>query len=127
MAKELRYSISGDPRDFNRAIKSVDRSLDATGRNASKFGSVLSSTFRGVGRSAGYLGAAIGAGVVYEAKRAVVAFQESNKVAEQTQAVLKSTGGVANVTAREVRPLPLRSAARRASMTRRWRRRRTCC
>src|SRR4051812_11196187 len=102
MAKELRYSITGDTRDFNRALSSADRKLAQSETHAKRFGSSLASTFRNVGHAAGFVGAAIGAGVVVEAKRAVTAFQESNKVARQTQAVLKSTGGAAKVTAREV-------------------------
>ena len=102
MAKELRYTVTGDARDFNRTLQSIDRRLAASEHAAGRFGRGLASTFRGVATSAGYAGVAIAGGLVYEGKRAVVAFQESNKVARQTQAVLKSTGGAANVSAKEI-------------------------
>jgi acid phosphatase family membrane protein YuiD len=101
-SRELTYKVTGDVRDFKRAFGTVDKQLDTSGKRAHRFGSTLASTFKSVGGAAGVAGAAIAGGIVLETKRAVEAFQESNKVAKQTQAVLKSTGGVANVTAREV-------------------------
>jgi acid phosphatase family membrane protein YuiD len=101
-SRELSYKVTGDVRDFHRALQSVDRQLDTSEKRAHHFGSGLASAFKGVGSAAGLAGAAIAGGLVLEAKRSVVAFQESNKVAKQTQAVLKSTGGAANVTAKEI-------------------------
>jgi phage-related minor tail protein len=100
--RRLEYTITGDARDFNKTLRSIDQRLATSEKNAHGFARGLSSAFGSVGHAAGLAGAAIGAGLVVEATRSIKAFQESNKVARQTQAVLKSTGGAANVTAKEI-------------------------
>jgi phage-related minor tail protein len=80
--RELNYKVTGDVRDFKRAFQGVDKQLASSGKNASRFGSHLSSAFKGVGSAATVAGAAIAGGVVVETTRAVKAFQESNKVAK---------------------------------------------
>jgi phage-related minor tail protein len=100
--RKLEYTITGDARDFQKALRTVDRGLATSEKNAHSFSRGVASALGSVGHAAGLAGAAIGAGLVLEVKSAVTQFQESNKVARQTQAVLKSTGGAANVTAKEV-------------------------
>jgi hypothetical protein len=79
----------GDAGD--RTARSFDRSNRSSGRM--RRGLVLL-------KSAAATGAImLGGGLVFAANDAVAAFEESRQVVGQTNAVLKSTGGVANVTA----------------------------
>jgi hypothetical protein len=125
--RRLEYTITGDARDFNKTLRSIDQRLATSEKNAHGFARGLSSAFGSVGHAAGLAGAAIGAGLVVEATRSIKAFQESNKVARQTQAVLKSTGGAANVTARRSATSRPRCLARPASTMRSSSRAKTCC
>jgi hypothetical protein len=100
--RKLEYTITGDARDFQKALRTVDRGLATSEKNAHSFSRGVASALGTVGHAAGLAGAAIGAGLVLEVKSAVRQFQESNKVARQTEAVLRSTGGAANVTAKQV-------------------------
>lgn len=56
-------------------------------------------------KGAAIAGLAIGAGLVVEAKRAIQAFTVTEKVGKQTNAVLRSTGREANVSAKHVAEL----------------------
>lgn len=94
MARKIEVEIVGDADSFHRAIGK------ATG-STSKLGSVLGGAFRVGAVAAG--GALLGVG--YALKRGIDDFNESQKVAAQLQAVLKSTGGAANVTAKHVNNL----------------------
>jgi Flp pilus assembly pilin Flp len=80
--------LTADTRDFDRAM---DRSEKGMGR----FGSAVKLGAIGAG-------AAIGVSLYKAAKIGFGEFAEGQRVAAQTGAVLKSTGGVANVTAKEV-------------------------
>jgi hypothetical protein len=55
-----------------------------------------------VGGTAAYAGAALTGGLVVGLKRSYDAFDESRQIAADTRAVIKSTGGVANVTADDI-------------------------
>jgi hypothetical protein len=81
----LQAVLSADTSDFDKAM----------GRSESRMSSVAKTAGK-----AGLAGAIIGLG--YAAKVGFSEFMEAEKVTAQTNAVLKSTGGVANVTAKEV-------------------------
>src|SRR5262245_64452905 len=69
---------------------------------AGRFSGALKSVAKTGALAAGAAG--VGA-LIYTLKTGISEWQQSQKVAAQTQAVLKSTGGVANVTAKEVSDL----------------------
>lgn len=96
-AREL-DSVSARLGTMGRRGKVAAAGLNATGRASRSAAGGL----RVAGRAALYGGAAIGGVLVYEVKRSTDAWQESRKVAAQTGAVIRSTGGVANVTAGHV-------------------------
>lgn len=80
----LEAILSADTRDF-------DQSMDRSQGKMSK-----------VGKAAGVAGLAIAAGLGVAAKIGFDEMMQGEKVTAQTNAVLKSTGGVANVTAKEI-------------------------
>ena len=82
-------------RKFNRDIGTVDKVSKRT-RGA----------FSGIARGAGIATGAIGvAGLAGAARSAFLEMSESAKVTAQTNAVIKSTGGAANVSAKQVERL----------------------
>src|SRR3972149_4400815 len=89
--RRIQLEIVGDSR-------SVERAFGRAHRAGSKFGSAM----RGIGKiaAAGIAGAFVGAALALRAGFSELA--ESQKVAAQTRAVLKSTGAVANVSAKGV-------------------------
>jgi acid phosphatase family membrane protein YuiD len=95
-------------REAGSSAKSIDRiggSTRVTGRHfdeTSKKSERARRGFRALGTAAKYGALAIGAGLVVEAKRSVLAFDESRRVTADTAAVIKSTGGVANVTSGQI-------------------------
>jgi phage-related minor tail protein len=91
-SRTLRVEIVGDASSLNRAFG------DAT-KHSSKFGSALGSMAK-----VGFLAAgAAGVGAVFATLKAGIGeWTESTKVAAQTEAVLKSTGATAGVTAKHV-------------------------
>jgi hypothetical protein len=91
VAKKIEVQIVGDADSLHRALSKVQGST-------SKFGSVLGGAFKVGAVAAG--GALLGLG--YAAKRGIDEFNQSQAVAAQLAAVLKSTGGAANVTAKHV-------------------------
>lgn len=89
--RKLQVEIIGDASNFQRAL-----------RDASQSSSRLGSSLRSLGKVA-----AVGVGGAFAAMAVVVKkgfdeISDSQKVAAQTAAVLKSTGGIANVTAKHV-------------------------
>lgn len=91
--------------DFGTGYIDVQPQIDKAGAEASMkkdLGSSLSSA----GKKMTSVGASMTAGltlpIVAFGKSAVSAFQESSAVAADTRAVLKSTGGVAGVTAKQI-------------------------
>lgn len=83
--------ITGDSKGLKDALGDSDSHLD-------RFGGKMGGVAKGVGTAFAGMGvAAFGFGVA-----SVKAFMEAEQVAAQTGAVLKSTGGIANVTAKDV-------------------------
>ena len=82
-------------RDLQKGVKDAERSTKG-------FGSKLKT----LGKTGALAAGAAGVGAfVYTLKTGISEFQESQKVAAQTNAVIKSTGGAAKVTAKEVSEL----------------------
>jgi hypothetical protein len=98
VARDVRVAILGDSRDFTRAVKQAQGDVD---RLNGKFRSVGGGIAR-FGKAAAIGIGAIGVGAVALGKSFVDAAVESQKVTKQTEAVIKSMGGVANVTAKQV-------------------------
>src|SRR6266542_2581209 len=85
----LQAILSADTRDFNRGMDQSDRKAEGF---ASKLG--------GVAKAGVFAAGAAGVGaLVYTLKTGIGEWQQSQLVAAQTEAVLKSTGGSAHVTA----------------------------
>jgi hypothetical protein len=80
-------------------IRGLDADLDRTGKRGSKSLGLLKGAAAGLGAVAGF--AALGGGVRF----AVGEFEEARKVGALTNQVIKSTGGVANVSAKQVETL----------------------
>jgi hypothetical protein len=99
--RSLNVVITGDPRGLERATKRASGSLDKLGKDTTLHARVTSKGFAGIGLAARGMAAGVTAGVA-GVGFLVKQFEDSNKVARQTQAVLKSTGGAANVTAKQV-------------------------
>ena len=82
-------------------LKAVITAEDKASSTISKVGGAFTSLAK-----VGIAGAVAGvAALTYELKKSVDAFSESQNVTRQTEAVLKSTGGVAGVTAQRVSEL----------------------
>jgi hypothetical protein len=92
MARKLEVEIIGDSSSLSRAFKDA-------GGSAAGFGSTLGRVAKGAALAVGAAG--IG-GLAIALKVGISEWKESTLVAAQTGAVLKSTGGIANVTAKDV-------------------------
>jgi hypothetical protein len=90
-SRKLQVEIVGDS-------SSLERAFGRSSRAGSTFGSVMGRSVRGAAIAVGAAFAGMGAVVAAGVKE----ISDSQKVAAQTAAVLKSTGGSANVTAREI-------------------------
>ena len=97
-SRELKVNIIGDSRSLERALRN-------SGDAASTFGSKMGKMAKVVGLAALGAGAAVTAGFVYTLKRGFDELAESQKVMAQTEAGIKSTGGAAKVTAKDVESL----------------------
>lgn len=92
--RTLKVTILGDASSAKRAFASIESGTSRTSRAFGAMGRVLKT------------GAiAAGAGLVAVGGIAIKAALEAEKVGAQTKAVLKSTGGAANVTAKQVAAL----------------------
>jgi len=103
-SRELKVVISGDASDLNRSLNRAGKGLDKFGKQTTMSGRLSSRGFSRVGLAASGAVAGVGAlaaGGAYLVKQ----FEESQKVTKQTQAVLKSTGGAANLSAKAVASL----------------------
>ena len=89
--RELKVIISGDSSSLNKAFKSAGRSSSKLGGSLKTLGKVAA-----VGVGAAFAGLAVALKAGFDE------LAESQKVIAQTGAVLKSTAGIANVTAKEV-------------------------
>ena len=88
-----------------RAVRGLGRAHRSAARDArlmNAAGRGVIGGLRGLGTGALYAGAAIGGGLIYEAKRSVSAFEEQRQILETTEARLKSTGGAAGVAERDI-------------------------
>ena len=98
MGRDLRVTITGDDRSLRRALGNAGKSADSFGSKMQRMGAV-------VAKASLFAGAAVAGGFVYTLKRGFDELAESQKVLAQTNATIKSTGGVANVTAKDVTAL----------------------
>lgn len=90
--RKLIVEIIGDDRSLQRALGRSERATSG-----------FSGTLKSLGKTAGLAAGVAGLGAIaYSLRAGIGEWQESTKVAAQTQAVLKSTGGAANITARQV-------------------------
>jgi hypothetical protein len=96
MARKLIVEIVGDTSKLEKAFKTA-------GRDAEGFAHKTQSLGSRVAKAGLFAGAAAGLGALTVATKAGVSeFLDSQKVAAQTAAVLKSTGGAAGVTAKQI-------------------------
>ena len=104
MARRAQSSrSSATRRSLERAFKKSSKSANTFGRSMEKTQTKTKRAFGGIGRMATFAAGAIGtAGLIGVARSAFAEFSEAQKVAAQTAAALKSTGGAANVTAKEI-------------------------
>lgn len=91
MAKAVTVVFAGDTSKLQRALGDAET-------HTNRWGSALKSLALGVG----VVGVAAGALAIKIGKDSVQAFLDQEKVVAQTNAAIKSTGGVANVTAEEI-------------------------
>jgi hypothetical protein len=96
VARKLIVEIVGDSEKLEKAFRKAGHDTETFGRKTQSMGSRLAKAglFAGAAAGVGALGVAVKAGVGE--------FMDSQKVAAQTAAVLKSTGGAANVTAKQI-------------------------
>lgn len=98
-ATDLRFNILGDKRSLDRALKGAAKDVQSFKSKFGKIGGIAAGVFGGGAALAGLskLTGQLGS-VVAEAR-------EAARVTRLTDAVIKSTGGSANVTARQVASL----------------------
>lgn len=84
---------------LDKDLNKVDKSMQQTEKRSSRLGSSLKSGLK-VGAAAA--GTALAGGLAYGLKQSIVEAREAGKVTRQTEAVIRSTGGAANVTAKEL-------------------------
>jgi hypothetical protein len=99
MASKIEVTIVGDASKLSSAFKQAGASADAFG---SSVGGKLSSGLVAVGKAAIVAGAALGAGFAVTLKVGARSLIEHEKALAQTMAALKSTGGAAGVTAKDI-------------------------
>jgi phage-related minor tail protein len=105
-SRELRVQIVGDTRGFNRALDHAGRQTARFGSDAEKSSKRVTTALKGMGLAAASAGAAFGtAGLALGFKKAIDEMRDATKVSAQSAAVLKSTGGAANVTTKELERL----------------------
>ena len=102
MARRIAVEIVGDASSLERAFKKSAKSADQfngqiakTGKGRKAFGGLT----KGVGLVSGALGVG---GLASAAQAAFTEMGDAQKVSAQTAAALKSTGGAANVTAKDM-------------------------
>jgi hypothetical protein len=87
---------------LDKDMRQAEGSMGKLEKRSSALGSKLKSGLK-VGAAAA--GTAIGAGLAVSLKTAITEAREAEKVTKQTEAVIKSTGGVAKVTAKDLEEL----------------------
>jgi Prophage tail length tape measure protein len=102
MAK-LEVEIIGDSRSLEKAFARSSKSAKSFNKDITAVGSKTKSGFSGLTRTVGLLTGGLGvAGLAGAAHAAFSEMEDSQRVAAQTAAVLKSTGSAANVSAKQV-------------------------
>jgi hypothetical protein len=89
----------------DRGLGSLDDTtarVSTTTSGADKTTSRFRSTLSGIGRTVAYSSIPVFGLLAYEVTKSVNAYREAAKVGDQTNAVIKSTGGAAKVSAKEV-------------------------
>jgi hypothetical protein len=100
LKKDVHKSVTGVSNDLNNVSKKTTNSVnEATKKHKGMFSSLAGSAKGAFGAIAGVI--AVGKAVSF-ARSAMAEARESQKVNAQTAAVLKSTGGAANVTAKQI-------------------------
>jgi hypothetical protein len=104
VARKLIVEIVGDASSLERAFKKSSKSANRFESNMAKTQTKSRRAFAGMGRSVlGFAGSFVGAyGLVSAARAAFSEMAEAQKVTAQTNAVIKSTGKAANVSAKHV-------------------------
>lgn len=92
---KVRVDITADASGVKRGARDAERSLDRLNRAGSR-------SLRGLGRAGIAAGAAVGAGLAASLVVGTREMLDWERQAAQTEAVIKSTGGAANVTAKEL-------------------------
>jgi hypothetical protein len=96
MAKDtLTIGIAADPSAAIQGFRKVDQ-------EAAKMAKKLQATQAKIRDGIGKAGLAVAAGTAFMLKGAISAAQESQKIAKVTESVVKSTGGAANVSVKQV-------------------------
>lgn len=96
--RKLEVDIIVDDKHASGAFRNIGREADTLGSRMSTLGAAGA-------RALSYGIGAAAVGAVYGIKKSVDAAREANKVAEQTTAVIKSTGAAAHVSAAQVEGL----------------------
>lgn len=92
MARKLEVEIVGDAASLHKALGKADSSSSSFGKTIGKLGKTAALTAGGAGLGALAIGLKIG----------ISSYMDAQKNAAQTNAVIKSTGGIANVSAKQV-------------------------
>lgn len=95
MAREIKVTITGDASSLNKAFGQAAGDTDGFGAKMSKLGDGMAN----VGKK---MSIGITAPILLAGKQALDAAAEAEVIAAQTEAALKSTGGVAGVTAEHI-------------------------
>lgn len=90
-SKKLSVIITGDSKGMAKAVNETESKMSG-----------LQSKLAGFGKKLAIGGAALGGGLLLGAKGAIDAARESQKISNQTDAVIKSMGNAANISASQV-------------------------
>lgn len=90
--------ILGDDSALRKSLAGASQQVDGFGSKLGKLGG----QFADFGKKAALVGGAAAAGLAFAAKGAIDAAEEAQSVQRKVAAVIKSTGGAANVTAKQV-------------------------
>lgn len=98
----LEIIITTDPHKMQQGLNQGAASADKFADRVTKSTGRATSAFKNVGKGAGLAAGAIGALAVKVGIDSVKGWEDHSKVVRQTEAVLKSTGGAARVSAKSV-------------------------
>lgn len=105
MARRLVVEIIGDPTSAQRALRTVGRETSFMERRFGVAGRAANTSFRRIGAGARAATPYVSAFAVLGLGKAVIEAEEAVKAGRQTDAVIKSMGGSANVNRRHVEEL----------------------